>query len=250
MTETKLKESQGFLRVDYLVESIGNFLKSVQNTPIAPLVEADKLLLIGRWSKFPKGENPMGLIKESFDLLSSNANSWEKIGSIRLVQFEEYQDLMQSLLLKVPEHFRSREVEYIHRMEQQDYPFFMLEVKNMLINDVKSAYKTADLLEKAMNIVKIKESDPLESRKIEDFQWSLIESKKILLELVSSKEEDVIQKRAKLEEIVHDLLGKILACEKTKRSLRELGLEEIMKKEVVTEKLPNGRVRLSWKKSG
>lgn len=249
MTETQRKGFQDFLRLDHLVASMTNFMESVQDMSITPLKEADKIILVAEWSRYPSGEIPIGKILENFVLLSSSAGSWAKIGHVRIKELEDFQSLTQSLFLKITDQFRAREAEYIYRIEQQDYPFFISEVENILADDLQSAYETADLLEKAMNITKIRENDPLESRKIEDFQWSLIEAKRILLELRSCPEEDVKQKKAKLEENVHDLQGKMLACEKTKRALRELGLEEIMK-ELVTKKLPNGRVQLIWKKSG
>ena len=246
MTEIQQKTFQDFLRWDHLLASITDFMKSVQDMGTTPLKEADRVTLIAQWSKYPRREVPTAKIVENLALLSSSADSWTKIGQTGI---KDFQKIAQLLILRIPDQFRSREARYIHRMEQKDYPFFISEVKNLLADDLQLAYKTADLLEKAMNIGKINESDPLESRKIEDFQWSLIEAKRILQELQLGPEEDIKGKKAKLEKIVHDLEDKMLACEKTKRALRELGLEEIMK-ELTAEKLPNGRVQLIWKKSG
>lgn len=247
-TDTTQKVFQSFVTLDSLFASINDFMRLIQDMSIPSLKGVDKITLVGQWSMH-LGESPIGKISEKLILSASSPESWMKVSQVSIKEIKDIQDLTQSLLLKIPDQFRSREAEYIDRIEQKDYPFFISEVGKISTDNLQLAYDTADLLEKAMNVAKIRESDPLESRKIEDFQWSLIEAKRILIELSSCQGEYAKQKKSKLEEVVQDLQNKILACEKTKRTLRELGLEGVTK-ELVTEKLPNGRVRLVWRKSG
>ena len=249
MTETQQKRFQDYFLLDHMEASVTNFMKNIQDLNIAALKEADTIMLIARWTKPSAEEIPTKQMLENIFLLASSTASWTRIGQIRTKEIDFFQELIPQLIVKLPINSQSREGDYIHRLEQKDYVFFRLEVDDILNEDLISAYETADLLEKAMNIVKIKEEDPLESRKIEDLQWSLIEAKRKLLELKQCRDEETQQKKAELEEIVHDLQDKILACEKTERALAELGVAEAMK-EVTIEKVPTGRVKLGWTKSG
>lgn len=160
-----------------------------------------------------------------------------------------FQQIMQSAFAMVPSKDKITEEEYLERILEEDYSFLINELGRIDPENPESSFITANLLEKAMNISKLLMDDPLDSRKIEDFQWDLIQIKRILIQLAKPYLSSVESDKAELNNLLQQLNEKMMASQKTKQILEKLGLESVLKGGKI-KRLPDGRVEYIWRKSG
>lgn len=180
-------------------------------------------------------------------LLVSSTKETKRIRDYRISP--NLQQIVRSAFAMVPSRDKITEGEYLERILEEDYSFLINELDRIDSENPESSFITADLLEKAMNVSKLLVDDPLDSRKMEDFQWDLIQIKKILIQLskpyLSTAESDKVE----LNNILRQLNEKMMACQKTKQILEKLGLKSVLKGGKI-KRLPDGRVEYIWRKSG
>lgn len=138
---------------------------------------------------------------------------------------------------------------FVKKISEENYSYLIPEITSLRGLDGESALRLASTLEEAMNISKLEADNPFQKRIIEDFQWNMIEIKKIVYDIVDNV--NVERARRKLIKRVHDLENKISAVEEIRKAFGELGIDEKEAlKEFAIKELPSGRVELVWKKSG
>lgn len=166
-----------------------------------------------------------------------------------------FPDSIWNVVMTIPKkavdiHEISQTTEFLmKKIFDENYSYLIPEIDRLTYLDTESALKLSTNLEEAMNLSKLEVDDPLQKRKIEDFQWNLIEIKKMYYSILDGR--DVAKIKNKLKESIKNIREKMLLSEEMKKALDELDIDrkEVFK-EFEIKKLPKRRVEYVWKKSG
>lgn len=228
-----------------VIETTHNYVSQIEDiiTKEAGTIPADYAIIIR------KEYGPIAKAIESTIsmLFVSSIEDTKRIRGYRILP--NFQQIVQSAFAMVPSKDKITEGEYIERILEEDYSFLINELDRIDPENLESSFVIANLLEKAMNVSKLLVDDPLDSRKVEDFQWDLIQIKKILIQLAKPYLSTAESDKAELNNLVQELKEKMIACQKTKQILEKLGLKSVLKGGKI-KRLPDGRVEYIWRKSG
>lgn len=238
------QELQDVTTISRSDEKLNSPWGSRTSTNVNPILDNDKIDYIKRdiaYTKtrtFFRNKNGIGTLKLDSDFLDKQFGS--KFWNVALMPIFKNVELCKT----------TNNVEfYIKKFTDEDYSYLLPELGMLRNSDLEFSLRAANILEEAINVSKLEQSDPFQKRTLEDLQWDLIELKRALLDIHEERRVKSAQNARKV--IVNRLEKKMNQLYLIKNAFHEIGIDE---KEILKfsslKQLPSRRVEITWIKSG